>query len=361
MIRPSPEVSRLSTLPPTAAALVLGAALLLMLLGLLGGVQPARQAATSGPTDLGLYARAVDLAAHPSTFYASLVAEQRREGYPLRPFVTVRPPALPFVLAALPGETARRLAVQVLALATLGVWAVRLRGLGGRPWIYALAVVAAATGVLPAFARDGYLMHEVWAGLLIALSLALNRPKTWALSLALGLAAALIRELAAPYLLVMALMAWIEGRRGQAAAWTAALGAFAAAMAGHAWAVGLYVQPNDAVSQGWLRFGGWPFVLRAAQWNAGLAASPGWLAAVALPLAILGACAWTGGTGGRLGLTVTGFIAGLLIFGRPENVYWGLLIAPLLPLGLIMAPAAIITLMRRANRGGAGAHPAPAE
>jgi hypothetical protein len=47
--------------------------------------------------------------------YASLVAEQRRKGYPLRLFVTVRPPTLPFLLATLSGEGARRLVFQVLA------------------------------------------------------------------------------------------------------------------------------------------------------------------------------------------------------------------------------------------------------
>ncbi|MDB5460116.1 MAG: hypothetical protein JWO72_1857, partial [Caulobacteraceae bacterium] len=90
MDRSPPAPARLSTLPPAPAALLLGATVLLVLAGLLGGIQPERRVAPGGPTDLNLYARVIDFAQQPSTFYASVVAEQRRDNYPLYPFVTVR-------------------------------------------------------------------------------------------------------------------------------------------------------------------------------------------------------------------------------------------------------------------------------
>jgi hypothetical protein len=311
-------------------ALLIIATLLLMALGLMGGALPDRAVQRAGPTDLGLYADAVQAARHPSTWYATVTAEQRAQGYPLKPFVAVRPPTLAFGLAALPDVAARRLALDALALGVLIAWAVCLKpmlppvGLG-------LAVLTLATGLMPVLAGQAYLMHETWAGLLIALSLALRRPGAVGWSLAAGLAAVLIRELAAPYLVVMAVMALHERRRGEALAWSAALAAFALVLGLHGRMVGLNTLPTDLHSQGWLALGGWPFVLHALQWNAVLAAGPAWLAAVLVPLALAGAAI----SGGRLGLTVLGYACALPVFGRPENAYWGLVLTPLLPLCLV--------------------------
>jgi hypothetical protein len=316
--------------------LLILAAVLLMALGLVGGAAPDRALQQAGPTDLGLYADAVQAARHPSTWYAAVTAEQRAQGYPLKPFVAVRPPTLAVLLAALPDVAARRIALDFVALGVLIAWAVRLKatlpplGLG-------LAVLTLATGLMPVLAAQAYLMHETWAGLLIALSLALRRPGAFGWSLAFALAAALTRELAAPYLLVMAVMALHEGRRREALAWGLALLAFGLLLALHGWQVGLHALPGDRHSQGWLALGGWPFVLHALQWNALLAAGPAWLAAILIPLALAGAAA----SGGRLGLTLLGYVLALLAFGRPENAYWGLILTPLLPLGLIRLATAL--------------------
>ena len=327
-------------------ALALACALALLLLaGVVGGVLPTRAPAVSGPTDIGLYQHAIQAARHPAGYYAEIIAEQRREGYPLRPFMTVRPPALAFLLAPLPDEGARRLLLGALGLAVLAAWAVRLRDEGFRLLPLTVALVALSTGLMSVAATQAYAMHETWAGLLIALSLALRRPGRWGWSLAVGLLAALIRELAAPYLLVMATMAFVERRPREGAAWLASLAVFVGALAAHAHAVSHYVLPNDAHSEGWLSLGGWPFLLHALQWNAVLAAGPAWLAIALAPLALLGVTSWRGPLGARLGLIVLGYVAGLLVLGRPENVYWGLMIVPLLSLGLIKAPQALLRIV----------------
>jgi len=191
----------------------------------------------------------------------------------------------------------------------------------------------------------------VWAGLLIALSLALRRPDGWVLSVLIGLLAALTRDIAAAYLLVMAVMAWKDGRRREAAAWIAVLAVFAGALAAHAGAVQARLLPGDGVSPGWLAIGGWRFILQMGRWNAIVAAAPRWVAAALMPAALLGLAMWRHPLGERLALTVLGYTVAFAIFGRATNTYWGLLIAPLWPLGLLIAPRAVVVLWRRVTPG----------
>ena len=65
-----------------------------------------------------------------------------------------------------------------------------------------------------------------------------------------------------------------------------------------------------------------------------------WVAALVLPPALLGLLFWSGGGGGRGARTafvVLGYALGFCFIGRPNNDYWGLIIAPLWPLGLAEA------------------------
>jgi hypothetical protein len=312
-------------------------AVLLALLGLAGGAERERAAPIAGPTDLGLYAYAASEAAHPSTYYARVIAEQRREGYPLKPFVVVRPPALSFLLAALRTEALRRLAVVALAVGSLAAWWVRLGREGGALLPRALDLIALVGGVLPAVAPQAPYMHEMWAGLLISLSLALRREDRFGLAVAVGLAAALIRELAGPYLVIMATTALLGRHWREAAAWALALALFAAALAWHASMVDPLVLPSDHAGAGWLKLSGWPFVLHAAQWNAVLAVAPAWVAALAVPAALAGAANWTTSLGRRLAAVLIVYVLAFAVIGRPENFYWGLMFAPLLPLGFARA------------------------
>jgi hypothetical protein len=337
---------------PVRRLLPILAALILAVVGLLGGAERERAAPTSGPTDLGLYAYAAGAAAHPSTYYAEAVAEQRREGYELKPFLVVRPPALSFLLAALQTEAARRLAVVALALASLAAWWAALGREGVTPLPRAFDLIALATGALPAVALQAPYLHEVWAGLLISLSLALRRPERFGLAVAAGLAAALIRELAAPYLVAMAVTALAGRRWREAAAWGVALVLFAAALAVHAHMVDVLVLPTDHAGAGWMKLGGWPFVLHTAQWNAVLAVSPAWLTALAVPAALAGAATWTSSLGRRLAATLVAYVLALAVIGRPENFYWGLMFAPLLPLGFARAcraPSAALAYLKKSS------------
>jgi hypothetical protein len=329
------------------SALALIAALAgLILIGLAGGARPPA-ASRSGPADLALYQRIIDDVRSGQSYYAAAVREQRAGAYPLRPFLAVRPPTLALALAALPSDAARRLSISFLALAVLLAWGWRFARLWRGPTQVAAALVVLCTGVAPSLAGPSYALHECWAGLLIALSLALRRPGRWIASLTVGLAAVSVRELAAPYLLVMAVLAWRDGKRGECAAWSAGLLAFLAGMAFHAAAVQPLLRPGDLASPGWIGLGGWPYLLTLLQWNAPLVAAPHWALAVVAPFAVLGLLARGGPLGDRLALTVLGYAAAFLIVGRPDNSYWGLVIAPLWPIGLIAAWPALGSLANR--------------
>jgi hypothetical protein len=97
-----------------------------------------------------------------------------------------------------------------LTAAAIAAFALRLRAEGGGAW--PIAALAGATGAAilaqPAFVA----WHEVWAALLLPLSLGLRTKRHWAAAVVAGLAAALICELALPYLLAMAALALLEHR-----------------------------------------------------------------------------------------------------------------------------------------------------
>jgi hypothetical protein len=315
-----------------------------------------RPAASAGPssapsfTDVHLYRDDIAFARHPSTYYGQVMEEQRRRDYPVRPFVTVRPPTLAFMLAWLPGgQKTGMILLGVLAAAAAALWTVRLVEPLGTLGA-AVAGLAIAGGVVAAFTPDGHLMHECWAGLLVALSLALypgdrdaGRPVWLTASVVAALAATMIRELALPFLGVMALMALIERRPLETLLWLGALGLALLALLAHALEVMRHNRPGDP-GMDWVRLGGWAFVLAADRWNALMTLQP-WLPAVLVPAALAGSLAWGGPVGRRLAFTLLGYPAGFLVIGRPENAYWGLMIAPLLPLGWVGAIAAGVRLM----------------
>jgi len=283
--------------------------------------------------------------------YANAAVEElRAEGGPLRPFVTVRPPALATVLSWLPGSGSRATALMTLAAAGLIAWTIRLRPYGsGALWL-GWIFVALFSGIGPPLVTAGpmSLFHEAWAGLLIALSLALRTEKRFAAAALVGCLAALVRELALPYLAVMAIVAFAERRRGEGAAFCLALAAALAALAWHAWTVMALTTPQDLTSPGWVAAAGWRFVLLAAQWNFAAAILGMWAAAVFVPVGLAGGLGVRDGLGRRLTALIAGYCLGFMVIGRPSNAYWGLVTAPLLAIGLALGPAAIADLARSA-------------
>lgn len=335
---------------PARAVLLALAALILGGLVLAATPIPPERFTSADPmkTDGALYGAIAARVAEGEGYYAAAVAEHRARGYPLRPFVTVRLPTLAWLLAGL-GPFWAALLLNLLVVATITAAAMRLReSVATLPAQIAATACAAAGAILLAQA-DFVVWHEVWAGLLVALSLACRTERRFAASLACGLAAVAIRELAAPYLAVMAVVALLEGRRREALAWLGAIALAALGLALHARGVATHVRPDDLASPGWTRFGGWRLVLTMIRATSPLDFLPLPAAAVVVPLGLFGWAARGDPTGTRGILTLAGYCCAFSVVGRENNAYWGLLLSPLLFTGLAFAPASLRDLGRSAG------------
>ena len=122
-----------------------------------------------------------------------------------------------------------------------------------------------------------------------------------------------------------------------------------------------YVTAADPQSPGWSSSGGWPFILGLVQRSSLFGLLPLPLVALGVPLALLGWASLRSETVERGALLLIGYVAAFMAVGRPDNFYWGIMIAPLLPLGLAFAPAAIRDLLRAAVPSEALPAPAAAE
>jgi hypothetical protein len=360
----TPTTSRFAAWQRLPARLLLAALIALCGYGMAISMQPqggAREAEAVdlSRTDLALYQAIADRVSGGENYYSAVTSEQRARNYPLRPVVTVRLPTLAWTIGLL-GPDGASLLLRALVLGALAALTVRLRSLAGSKatWAGATALAAGSLVLLTVPAMTYW--HESWAALLIAASLACRTKERWAASLALGLAAALFRELAFPYLLVMAFAALRERRRSEAVAWGAASLVFLAALAAHAATLSSYIHATDPASPGWASAGGWPFILDLVQHCTLFALLPLPLTAAALPVALVGWASLCRGTMDRAALLLTFYLVAFMLIGRADNFYWGLLIAPLLPIGLAFAPAALRDLVRSAGRRGSPDAPAAA-
>jgi hypothetical protein len=340
-------------LPAGAAAftVVLAAVIVIGLFPGGGGVggpslHPQHAPAAAGPHDLTLYRDIVDRMRHGAAYEPTAVAAPRRWGYPRRPFFTVRPPALATFLSWLPNENLGRVALAFLAVNVVTAWTLRLSSMYASPFGRVLGACALLAGVGAGIVVPGLsLVSETWTGLLIALSLAFRGERRFGAAVVLGFLAALIRELAVPYLVVMGLAALAERRRSEALAFLSAAGVALLALGLHGYALASLITGQDIKSPGWVRFGGWRFVEATVGWNVAAMVIGGAANAVLAPLGLIGAAGWKGPTGLRLALVLFGYTAGFMIIGRPDNHYWGLILAPLVAVGFCLSPHVLRDLL----------------
>lgn len=347
--------TRYASLTGSGARIVTGLLALLLVVCVAGLSAPAPPAATGETVDgqaddqrdILLYEKIVDAVRHDGDYYVTASDALRTGNYPLRPFITMRLPGLATLQAALPHLAVLAL-LYMLVLATAAAWYLRFRDAFTDlpPRIIALALVA---GGLMAFVQaDLWAFHEIWAGLLIALSLALRRPGRWIEAVAASLLAALIRETAALYLVIMATAAWLDRDRKEALGWGLALAILAVALVAHAFAVARVVGPLDPASPGWSGLLGHGFFIHSIRAATALMLAPPWLAAVLTGLALFGWSAWADPLAGRALAVFLGYAAVLGIFARPDTFYWVLLIAPAFLAGLAFVPDALRDLAIRA-------------
>lgn len=291
--------------------------------------------------DMDLYRAVAARVAQGEDYYPAAAAEHRDFGMPTAPFVTMRTPVLAWTSAVWGAEGWRIFAVLLWSVNILA-WQAALRG-AGRGESLASAILAGLFGMV-AFIPDVAFSHEILAGLMLSLALALSARGGWPAALLLATLAAGLRELALPFLLAWGAVAILAGERAKALALGAALALVAVGLACHAAAVAAVRLPGDFVSPGWSGLLGPSLPLYGIHVTTLLQALPSWLAG---PLGVLPLLGWLA-AGGRLGafasLWFAGFIAAVAVFARQENLYWMGLFVPAYGVGLAYVPRALADL-----------------
>ena len=338
--------------PPWAARLLLAAMAVLIVLGAV--LKPVPRMGPPPPPreyDQQLYSDITRRVTAGENYYAATASEMRAHGYTMTPAYVFREPALAWVNAGLRTDARRQWALVALSLAVFIALRNALARSGVTPMQRLVALPLLLTGLGVAWFPPAHDMHEIWAGLLIALSLGVWRPDRFHLSVVLGVAACLIREIALPYMLAMAAFAAWERRFRELAEWMSGIVLFAVLFAWHLSIASTLYKPGDLVAGAWVTVSGWAFVLETAKRNVILAFTPNAITAAVACAALIGFAGTRDRWISRAGFIVGGYMASFLIFGRPGNAYWGQLYAPLFPIGLVLAPAAFRDLVIAAYAG----------
>jgi hypothetical protein len=343
--------------PPQARLVLIALAVMAVLcvaitLSPLGSTRVGKE--TPGEGDVALYWAEIERVHAGQGYYQAAAAELVERGYPTRSVFNWRTPLPMWMLGKLPDPRLGKGLLGLLALAVIlyGFEALaREQGHGiGRP----VACAVLLTGPLMFCVLGGlFVSPTLWGGVLVALSICaygLGRPG-W--GVAMGLAAVFFRDLALPYCVLGAGLAWWNNRPRELAAWALGLIAWGIFFAWHGAQVsGLMGPESEAHREGWVRFGGLPFVISTAQMTAYLLLLPQWVTALYFVAAMLGFAGWHTPWGQRTGLTVCLFVAAFGFVGHDFNQYWGSLVAPLLCFGVVRFPASLRDLCRAARVDG---------
>lgn len=275
--------------------------------------------------DMVLYRDISKAMAAGENYYTVTARLQRERDYPLRPFITVRPPTLAWLHSVLGARTMLMLAFALTIVNAL-LW---YRGLIAQAAIIRLGGMG-LMAVLGSPPLSGIVTqsHEWWAGLLLSCALALNREGDFAPRVMFAVAAALIRELAAPFLIVILLHAVFTRRWRRAALLTAILTVLAALLAVHAMAVMAHTLPTDPASRGWLGLRGLQGFVNDV---AGLLGVGHWPRPLTNALILLPLAGWAGRTAEGEWPAIAWFTAMILLIAiaaRADNFYWAQMLLP---------------------------------
>jgi hypothetical protein len=274
-------------------------------------------------------------------YYSTIGAEHRAHGYPTSPPQVFREPTLAWLLAILRFEPIRLACLLLLATTViLQLYHLLLSSnltASGR----VAFVAAASTGLGFVATKDAAYLHEVWASLLLALSLLLYRENRWLPSVVIAVSACLIRELALPYLLVMATWALSERKWHELIGWTSGIATFAVLFALHLILAAQLHRPGDAISESWFALGGWQFALETARFNILLHDAPLPITAILVCCAVVGLAGARDSRAQRAAFIASAYLAAFTIVGRPGNYYWGIMYTPMLSIGFAYAPIAL--------------------
>lgn len=299
--------------------------------------------------DLALYDRVIERIGQGENYYTVAAEEHRKANYPLRPGLAVRLPTLAYLDAWLgvPGQIAAAIA---LMIAVLWAWQRRLAEEPGAAPYRRVALAFLFLGASLGLNRYYFVLHELWAGMLLALAFGLHRPgRRWGWSLAVAALALAIREHALPFVLLMAVMAAWRRDWKESAAWAALAAVFLALLSLHLAQVAAQVVPSDRFSAPWLVLRGLSGWLSNVVLSSNLRFLPHYLAGPLVVLMVFGWASWRSPAGAFATLLYLGYGAAFMLAGRPDNFYWGAVIAPAMFIGLAFVPRGLASLWRSAG------------
>lgn len=305
--------------------------------------------------DLRLYRIIAERVRRGDNYYVAATEEQRANNYPVAPGLTVRLPTLAFLSAWLGPVGMVGLQVVLFGAMMLAMLR-RLDGEAGAREFRPLALALLMCGIASGLNYRYNVLHEIWAAQLIALSLALHRPRQgqWRGALVAAALALAVRELALPFVLLMGAHALWRRSWHEAAAWAGLVAVFVAAMGVHLHLANAQVRPGDPVSPPWLVLGGLNALTYKVANSTFLSLLPVWVAGPVVVLCLFGWTAWRSPLGSFAALLTLGYAVAFMIAGRDNNFYWGVLITPILFMGAAFVRMGLPSLWRAAGFGREG-------
>ena len=315
---------------------------------LIGDGAPNGQTESERDEDLAFYDRVIERIGHGENYYDFIVEEQRARDYPVRPGLAVRLPTLAWIHASL-GEPAMIALAVALLFACIWAWWKRLGKEPGGARFRLLGTALMAMGGSLGLNRSFFVLHELWAGMLIALAFGLHRPGRWGAALFVAALALALRELVLPFVLLMAAMAaWRKDWR-EATAWIMLVAVFAAIMVWHLSLIAVQEVPSDPVGPDWLVLRGLSGWLGNIVLSSNLRLLPHELASPVVILMALGWAGWRSSAGTMGTFLYLGYGLAFMLAGRANNFYWGAVVAPAMFIGLAFLPMALPSLVRAAR------------
>ncbi len=300
--------------------------------------------------DLRLYRIIAARVKRGDNYYVAATEEQRANSYPVAPGLTVRLPTLAFVSAAL--GTNGLIILQIALFAAMMIAMLRrMQVETGAEEFRPLALALLMCGIASGLNYHYNVLHEIWSAQLIALSLALHRPGQgkWLGALVAAALALAVRELALPFVLLMAVWALWHRRWAEGAAWCGLVAVFIAAMLVHLQLADAQVRPDDPLSPSWLVLGGLNSLVYKVSNSTFLSLVPVWISGPAVVLSLFGWTAWRSPMGSFAALLTLGYSAAFMIAGRDNNFYWGVIITPVLFMGAAFVRLGLPSLWRAAG------------
>ncbi|MEP7223049.1 MAG: hypothetical protein ABI673_10355 [Novosphingobium sp.] len=295
-------------------------------------------AETGKYSDIQLYHDVASGVAAGQSYYQTATTLQRQHHFPTKPSLTVRPPTLAWLAAKL-GWQALHMTLAALLLVAAWVWSRQGESAATRAERGSAALLVLLGGAMVS-QFDLVAQHELWAGVLVCLAIALRGSKHWPWAVACAAAALAIREMALPFVLLALAFAVMERRRNEALVWLALLPLFAGGMALHSAAVNALVLPGDLASQGWNALRGPAAPLQDLTDVSLLNRLP---LRAAYPLCLLALLGWLAAPL-RQALFVLLYLLGyalmIALFARTQNFYWALLMLPTWFIGFAFVPRA---------------------